>query len=59
MPGLDQWAKDLIAVSCGIGCRLGLDPSLPWLWCRPAAVALAWEPPYAEGAALKKKIKIK
>ena len=31
---------------------------LLWLWCRPAAVAmiqpLAWEPPYAAGAALKK-----
>ena len=30
-----------------------------WLWCRPAAVApigpLAWEPPYASGAALKRK----
>ena len=29
-----------------------------WLWCRQAAVALvqplAWEPPYATGAALKK-----
>ena len=28
-----------------------------WLWCGPAAVApigaLAWEPPYAEGATLK------
>ena len=34
------------------------DPMLLWLWCRPAAVApaqpLAWEPPYAEGAALKR-----
>ena len=33
------------------------DPALLWLWCRPAAVApiqpLAWEPPYASGAALK------
>jgi len=32
---------------------------LLWLWCRPAAVApvppLAWEPPYAVGAALKRK----
>ena len=31
---------------------------LPWLWCRPAAVALirplAWELPYTSGAALKK-----
>ena len=33
-------------------------PTLLWLWCRPAAVALtgplAWEPPYAVGAALEK-----
>ena len=32
---------------------------LLWLWCRPAAAApiqpLAWELPYATGAALKKK----
>ena len=32
---------------------------LPWLWCRPAAVApigpLAWELPYAAGTALKDK----
>ena len=30
-----------------------------WLWCRPEAIALirplAWEPPYAMGAALKDK----
>ena len=30
---------------------------LLWLWCRPVAIApirlLAWEPPYATGAALK------
>ena len=34
-----------------------------WLWRRPAATApigpLAWEPPYAVGAALKKKTKKK
>ena len=37
--------------------RHGLDPL--WLWCRPVAVApiqpLAWEPPCAMVAALKKK----
>ena len=48
-------------MSCGGGCRLGLDPSLLWLGCRPAAVALigprAWELPYALGAALKRKKK--
>ena len=44
-------------MSCGVGGRRGSDPALPWLWSRPAAVALiqplAWEPPYAAGAALK------
>ena len=43
IPGLAQWVK---------------DAALLWLWCRPAATALirplAWEPPYAEGAALEK-----
>jgi len=42
-------------VSCGVGCRLGSDPELLWLWHRLAATApigpLAWEPPYAAGAA--------
>ena len=42
-------------MSCGVCCRRGSDPV--WLWYRPAAVApsrpLAWEPPYAAGAALK------
>ena len=40
IPGLAQWVKDL---------------ALLWLWHRPAALApirpLAWEPPYATGAA--------
>ena len=40
-PGLAQWVS---------------NPAL--LWCRPAAIApvgpLAWEPPYAMGAALKR-----
>ena len=44
-------------MSCGVGCRHGLDLVLLWLWHRPAATALigslAWEPPYAKGAALK------
>ena len=43
IPGLTQWVK---------------DPALLRLWCWPAAVALtgpvAWELPYAKGAALKK-----
>ena len=57
--GLAQWVKDpVIAVSCGVGRRRGLDPVSLWLWCRPAATTpirpLAWEPPYAVGAALKR-----
>ena len=44
IPSLDHWVK---------------DPVLPWLWCRPAAVApigpRAWEFPYAIGMALKRK----
>jgi len=47
-----------VAVDCGVGCRRGSDPALLWLWRRPAATALirplAWEPPYAVGAALEK-----
>ena len=43
------------AMSCGVGCRHGSDPELPRLWCRLAATAqirpLAWESPYAAGAA--------
>ena len=46
IPGLAQWVK---------------DPALLWLWSRPAATAptglLAWEPPYAVGAALKRQKK--
>ena len=38
-------------MSCGVGCRRGLDPVWLWLWGRLASVApirpLAWEPPYA------------
>ena len=53
-----------VALSCGVGRRHGSDMAWLWLWYRPAAAArirpLAWEPPYAAGAALKKqKIKIK
>ena len=53
-----------IAMSCGVGCRYGSDPTLLWLWYRPAATPsirpLAWEIPYAMGVALKsKKIKNK
>ena len=45
-------------MSCGVDRRCSLDPALLWLWCRLAAIALtrplAWEFPYAPGAALKK-----
>ena len=45
--GLAQWVK---------------DPVLLWLWYRLAAIVpiqpLAWETPYAAGAALKRKKKI-
>ena len=44
-------------MSCGVGHRRSWDPALLWLWHRPAAVALiqplAWELPYATGAAIK------
>ena len=50
-------------MSYGVGRRHGSDLVLLWLWCRPAATAptgpLAWEPPYAAGAALKKQKKKK
>ena len=46
-------------MSCGVGRRHGSDLVWLWLWYRPAAAApirpLAWEPPYAVGAALKSK----
>ena len=44
-------------MSRGVGRRRGSDPALLWFLCRPAATVLirplAWEPPYATGAALK------
>ena len=50
-------------MSCGVGCRCDLDPTLLWLWRRLAATApipaLAWEPSYAAGVALKAKKKKK
>ena len=51
-----------VAVSCGVGCRHGLDPTLLGLWCRLAAVALtqplAWESPCQECSPEKTKDKI-
>ena len=47
-----------IAMSCCVGHRRGSDPVLLWLWCKSVAVApigpLAWEPPHAVGADLKR-----
>ena len=44
-------------MSCGVGCRHGLDPALLRLWHRPAATTpigpLAWEPPCAAETALE------
>ena len=46
-------------MSCGVGHRPSSDLVLLWLWHRPVAAApirpLAWQPPYAVGAALKDK----
>ena len=46
-----------IAMNCGVGHRRSSDLAWLWLWCRLAATApirpLAWEPPFAMGAALK------
>ena len=45
-------------MTCGVGHRCGLNLSLLWLWRRLPTTApirpLAWEPPYAMGAALEK-----
>ena len=62
VPSLALLSGFRIRHCCELWCRLqmGSDPVLLWLWlwCRPAAVApiqaLAWETPYASGAALKK-----
>ena len=52
-----------VAMICGIVRRCGSNQVSLWLWYRPADVApvlpLAWELPYATGAALKKKKKSK
>ena len=62
--GFDPWPSSVgyrfsVAVRCAVGHRHGLDPALLWLWCGLEAVApirpLAWESPYATGAALEGK----
>ena len=62
IPGLAQWVKDLaLPWAVGVDHRCSSDPML-WLWCRPAGTALirplAWEPPYAMGASLKRQKQI-
>ena len=59
VPGPAQWVKGSgVAMSCGVGHRCSLDPELLRPWHRLVATApirpLAWEPPYAVGAALEK-----
>ena len=45
-------------MSCGVGCRCGLDPAMLWPCHRLAATALigplALEPLYTTGVALKR-----
>ena len=62
--GLTQWIRVLaLPLSCGLGCRLGLDPELLWGWCGPGSVSprrpLDDNLPYAAGVALKRKKKKK
>ena len=56
-----QWARDQCCHKLWCSPRRSSDPKLQWLWCGWAAVApirpLAWELPYATGAALKSKKK--
>ena len=64
VPGLTQWIKDPgIAMSCGVGRRHSSDLALLCLWCKMTATVpiqlLAWELPYAMGAALKRQEKNK
>ena len=56
IPGLTQWVKDpALLWAVVLGRRRGSDPTLLWLWHRPATTVsirpLTWDPPYAAGAA--------
>ena len=57
-PGLAQWVRIQRCCELWCGSQTRLDPHLLWLWRRLEATALirplAWEPPYAAGAALEK-----
>ena len=64
IPGLALWVGDPAlpkAVVSVTGHRGGSDPAWAWPWLWPVAAApiqpLAWEPPRAVGAALKRKKK--
>ena len=61
--GFDPWPFSVgggsgVAVNCGVGLRCSSDAAWLWLWRQPPATApirpLAWELPYAKGAALKR-----
>ena len=59
IPGLIQWLKGSgIAMSYDVGRRCSSDTLRLWLWLQLAATVsiqhLAWELPYATGAALKR-----
>ena len=53
-----SWLRFGVVSSCSMGCRCVLDLVVPSLWHRPIDEALiqllAWELPYAAGAALKR-----
>ena len=63
IPSLTQVGQG--AMSCGLGCRHGLDPALLLLCCRPCCKptaaapiqSVAWELPYAVGVAVKRQKK--
>ena len=58
VPALAQWVKDRRCHELWCRSQTQVDLVLLWLCCRLSAVApirpLAWEPPYAAGAALKR-----
>ena len=58
IPNLSQWVKDLALPRAVARSQTWLGSALLWLWYRSAATAwirpLAWKPPYATGATLKR-----
>ena len=61
IPGPTQWVKALALPQLRCRSQGSLDLVLPWLWRRPAAAVpiwpLAWELPYAAGAAATRRKK--